>query len=161
MEGHCSKTNGLFGAMTEVEFEEEEKLDTIHTIIKNYVLISTHEEHHSFIETLMQQKAVAFDTETTSLEIEDATLLGISFSFNHNEGYYCNLKDDENQQILNLYQPFFQSDIIKIAHNLKYDFGILFNNGIHIKGPTFDTMIAHYLIDAEQRHNLDHLSRLF
>ena len=154
------KQMDLFGAMTEVEVEEEEKkLDTIHTVKKNYVLISTYEEHHSFIETLMQQKAVAFDTETTSLEIEDATLLGISFSFNYNQGYYCSLKDDENQHILNLYQPFFQSDIIKIAHNLKYDFGILYNNGIHVKGPTFDTMIAHYLIDAEQRHNLDHLSR--
>mgnify|MGYP001420074731 CR=1 FL=1 len=92
--------NQLIGDVTQ-EFKLEKKLDTIHTVKKNYVLISTYEEHHSFIETLMQQKTVAFDTETTSLEIEDATLLGISFSFNYNEGYYCSLKDDENQHILN------------------------------------------------------------
>ena len=150
----------LFGSMTDTEIkDEEEKLDTIQSVKKNYQLISSRLEHENFIEQLSKEKTVSFDTETTSLKIDEAKLLGISFSFKANEGFYCDLSHDINHEILNLYQSFFKSNSIKIAHNLKFDLGVLFENGVHIEGPIFDTMIAHYLIDAEQRHNLDHLSR--
>ncbi len=154
------KQMDLFGSITDVEITiEEEKLDSIVSIQKNYKLVVSKKEHEKFIEILSKQNAVSFDTETTSLNINEAKLLGISFSFKTNEGYYCDLSQDINHEILSLYQPFFKSNNIKIAHNLKFDLGVLFENGIHIEGPTFDTMIAHYLIDAEQRHSLDHLSR--
>ena len=150
----------LFWSITYAKIEDEkEKLDNIQSVKKNYQLISSRQEHENFIEQLSKQNVVSFDTETTSLKIDEAKLLGISFSFKANEGFYCNLSQDINHEILNLYQPFFKSNSIKIAHNLKFDLGVLYENGIHIEGPIFDTMIAHYLIDAEQRHNLDHLSR--
>ena len=154
------KQMDLFGSMTDAKIEDEkEKLDNIQSVKKNYQLISSRQEHENFIKQLSKQNVVSFDTETTSLKIDEAKLLGISFSFKANEGFYCNLSQDINHEILNLYQPFFKSNSIKIAHNLKFDLGVLYENGIHIEGPIFDTMIAHYLIDAEQRHNLDHLSR--
>ena len=154
------KQMDLFGSVTDAKIEDEkEKLDNIQSVKKNYQLISSRLEHENFIELLSKQKVVSFDTETTSLKIDEAKLLGISFSFEADEGFYCNLSQDINHDILNLYQPFFKSNSIKIAHNLKFDLGVLYENGIHIEGPIFDTMIAHYLIDAEQRHNLDHLSR--
>ena len=154
------KQMDLFGSMTDTEIkDEEEKLDTIQSVKKNYQLISSRLEHENFIEQLSKEKTVSFDTETTSLKIDEAKLLGISFSFMANEGFYCDLSQDVNHEILNLYQPFFKSNSLKIAHNLKFDLGVLYENGIQIEGPIFDTMIAHYLIDAEQRHNLDHLSR--
>ena len=154
------KQMDLFGSMTDAKIEDEkEKLDNIQSVKKNYQLISSRQEHENFIKQLSKQNVVSFDTETTSLKIDEAKLLGISFSFEADEGFYCNLSQDINHEILNLYQPFFKSNSIKIAHNLKFDLGVLYENGIHIEGPIFDTMIAHYLIDAEQRHNLDHLSR--
>ena len=109
------------------------------------------------INKLLSQEAVAFDTETTSLDINEAQLLGISFCYSKNEAYYCDLSKD--QSLIHLYNDFFNSSILKIAHNLKYDYGILFKHGIQINQYCFDTMLAHYLIDPEKRHNLDQLAR--
>ena len=101
------KQMDLFGSMTDTEIkDEEEKLDTIQSVKKNYQLISSRQEHENFIEQLSKEKAVSFDTETTSLKIDEAKLLGISFSFKANEGFYCDLSQDINHEILNLYQPF-------------------------------------------------------
>ena len=109
------------------------------------------------INKLLSQEAVAFDTETTSLDINEAQLLGISFCYSKNEAYYCDLSKD--QSLIHLYNDFFNSKTLKIAHNLKYDYGILFKHGIQINQFCFDTMLAHYLIDPEKRHNLDQLAR--
>ena len=136
---------------------QEISLANFFSINPKYSLIKSQIEHENLITKLFMEKAVAFDTETTSLEISEAQLLGISFCFKKNEAYYCDFS--KNPDLINLYQDFFNSSILKIAHNLKYDYGILFKYGIKISDHCFDTMIAHYLIDPEQRHNLDHLSR--
>ena len=136
---------------------QEISLANFLSINPKYSLIKSQIEHENLIAKLFMEKAVAFDTETTSLEISEAQLLGISFCFKKNEAYYCDFS--KNPDLINLYQDFFNSSILKIAHNLKYDYGILFKYGIKISDHCFDTMIAHYLIDPEQRHNLDHLSR--
>ena len=136
---------------------QEISLANFLSINPKYSLIKSQIEHENLITKLFMEKAVAFDTETTSLEISEAQLLGISFCFKKNEAYYCDFS--KNPDLINLYQDFFNSSILKIAHNLKYDYGILFKYGIKISDHCFDTMIAHYLIDPEQRHNLDHLSR--
>ena len=136
---------------------QEISLANFLSINPKYSLIESQIEHENLIAKLFMEKAVAFDTETTSLEISEAQLLGISFCFKKNEAYYCDFS--KNPDLINLYQDFFNSPILKIAHNLKYDYGILFKYGIKISDHCFDTMIAHYLIDPEQRHNLDHLSR--
>ena len=136
---------------------QEISLSNFLSVNPKYSLIESQIEHENLIAKLFMEKAVAFDTETTSLEISEAQLLGISFCFKKNEAYYCDFS--KNPDLINLYQDFFNSSILKIAHNLKYDYGILFKYGIKISDHCFDTMIAHYLIDPEQRHNLDHLSR--
>ena len=124
----------------------------------NYKLIKTKNEHTNFVKLLNSKKEVAFDTETTSLNAKEARILGISFSFKSNTGYYCDLSDDKD--LILIYKDFFASQCLKIAHNLKYDYAVLNNNGIEFNCENcFDTMIAHYLIDPEQRHNLDFLSR--
>ena len=136
---------------------QEISLSNFLSVNPKYSLIESQIEHENLISKLFMEKAVAFDTETTSLEISEAQLLGISFCFKKNEAYYCDFS--KNPDLINLYQDFFNSSILKIAHNLKYDYGILYKYGIKISDHCFDTMIAHYLIDPEQRHNLDHLSR--
>ena len=144
-------------ASSENEPESITNLQDFSSVKPDYKLIQTREQHLNFIKELSSKDAVAFDTETTSLEIDKAKLLGVSFSFSKNTAFYCDVSKDET--LIYLYKEFFHSKTIKIAHNLKYDYGILFKHGIQINEFCFDTMIAHYLIDPEKRHNLDQLSR--
>jgi len=144
-------------ASSENEPESTTNLKDFSSTKTDYRLIQTREEHLNFIKELSSKDAVAFDTETTSLEINKAKLLGISFSFSKNTAFYCDVSKEE--KLIDLYKDFFHSKTIKIAHNLKYDYGVLFKYGIQINEFCFDTMIAHYLIDPEKRHNLDQLSR--
>ena len=101
---------------------QEISLSNFFSINPKYSLIESQIEHENLIAKLFMEKAVAFDTETTSLEISEAQLLGISFCFKKNEAYYCDFS--KNPDLINLYQDFFNSSILKIAHNLKYDYGI-------------------------------------
>ena len=144
-------------ASSENEPESTTNLEDFSSTKPDYKLIQTREQHLNFIKELSSKDAVAFDTETTSLEIDKAKLLGISFSYSKNTAFYCDVSKEET--LIDLYKNFFHSKTIKIAHNLKYDYGILFKYGIQINEFCFDTMIAHYLIDPEKRHNLDQLSR--
>ena len=144
-------------ASSENEPESTKNLEDFSSTKPDYKLIQTREQHLNFIKELSSKDAVAFDTETTSLEIDKAKLLGISFSYSKNTAFYCDVSKEET--LIDLYKNFFHSKTIKIAHNLKYDYGILFKYGIQINEFCFDTMIAHYLIDPEKRHNLDQLSR--
>ena len=144
-------------ASSENEAESTTNLQDFSSTKPDYKLIQTRDEHLNFINELSSKDVVAFDTETTSLEIEEAKLLGISFSYSKNIAFYCDVSKEET--LIDLYKDFFHSKTIKIAHNLKYDYGILFKYGIQINEFCFDTMIAHYLIDPEKRHNLDQLSR--
>lgn len=117
-----------------------------------------------FIERLMKQKSVCFDTETTSLETLDAELVGIAFSWEAGKGYYVPFPEDqkEAQELIRHLKPFFESeDIQKIAQNLKYDLKVLLNYDIQLKGPLFDTMLAHYVINPDMRHNMDILSETY
>ena len=150
------KQMDLFAA-SENEAESTRSLQDFSSTKPDYKLIQTRDEHLNFIKELSSKDVVAFDTETTSLEIDKAKLLGISFSYSKNIAFYCDVSKEET--LIDLYKDFFHSKTIKIAHNLKYDYGILFKYGIQINEFCFDTMIAHYLIDPEKRHNLDQLSR--
>jgi len=113
---------------------------------------------------LMKQKSVCFDTETTSLNTLDAQLVGIAFSYGEGKGYYVPVPEDEkqaNDRIQKLV-PFFENEEIeKIGQNLKYDIKVLLNYGVEVKGPLFDTMIAHYLLNPDMRHNMDVLSETY
>ena len=153
---HQEQQMSLFGEAYDNEAQEN-TMSNFEEKKPNYKLVQSKEDHINFIKQLGQKKAVAFDTETTSLDVKEARILGIAFSFEANSGFYCDLSN--NEELIQLYEVFFASKTLKIAHNLKYDYAILTNHGVKVNSYCFDTMIAHYLIDPEQRHNLDHLSR--
>ena len=112
---------------------------------------------------LMAQKSVCFDTETTGLKALEVELIGIAFSFEKGKGYYVSFPEDqeETRLILEEFRPFFESEIEKIGHNLKYDIKVLSNYNMPVKGKLFDTMIAHYLINPDMRHNMDMLAETY
>ncbi|MDB5273343.1 MAG: polA [Chitinophagaceae bacterium] len=148
---------------SEDEREETQK-DNIHTRIHDYRAVDTEELMLSLLSHLMLQKEVCFDTETTSLDSKDAELVGLSFAYLAGEAFYVPVPADQNkaQEIVNLFKPFFENvSISKIGQNIKYDILVLKNYGIDVNGPLFDTMIAHYLLEPDMRHNMDMLSSVY
>ncbi|KFC20642.1 DNA polymerase I [Chryseobacterium sp. FH1] len=116
------------------------------------------------LSNLLKQKAVCFDTETTSLNELEAELIGMSFSYKKGLAYYIPISEnrEEAQETIELFRPFFEAeDVLKIAHNLKYDAKVLQNYNIDVKGKIFDTMIAHYLLNPDGRHGMDYLSEMY
>lgn len=117
-----------------------------------------------FLQNLMKQKSVCFDTETTSLNPLEAELVGIAFSWEKGKGFYIPFPEnrEEAQQLLEELRPFFEDEAIqKIGQNLKYDIKVLAKYNISVKGKLFDTMLAHYLINPDMRHNMDILSETY
>jgi DNA polymerase-1 len=116
------------------------------------------------LQNLMNQTSVCFDTETTGIDALNAELVGMSFSFEKGKAFYVPFpeKQEEAQVLADKFKPFFESEAIeKIGQNIKYDLKILSRYGVQIKGKLFDTMIAHYLINPDMRHNMDVLSETY
>ena len=116
------------------------------------------------LQNLMRQTSVCFDTETTGIDALHAELVGISFSYEKGKAFYVPFPENLNeaQAIVDKFKPFFENDAIeKIGQNIKYDLKILTKYGVKIKGKLFDTMIAHYLINPDMRHNMDLLSETY
>jgi len=116
------------------------------------------------LQNLLKQESVCFDTETTGLDALHAELVGIAFSYEKGKGFYVPFPEnqDEAKVLAEKFIPFFENETIeKIGQNLKYDLKILSNYGIEVKGKLFDTMIAHYLINPDMRHNMDILSETY
>ena len=129
-----------------------------------YQLVDSPVGRELLIRKLVEQKQVCFDTETTSLDSLQAELVGIAFSWSAGQGYYLALPKNREEvlQILESFKPFFEhSEIEKIGHNLKYDLKVLRNYGIRVNAPLFDTMVAHYLINPDMRHNMDILAETY
>ena len=127
----------------------------------NYQLIDNEQDIDKLINILRTQKEIAIDTETTGLNTLTAEILGFAISIKEREAFYINFPHDfnETKTILQKFQPIFQNpEIIVIGQNLKYDLSILANYDINFKTRLFDTMIAHYLLEPEQKHNLDFLA---
>lgn len=117
-----------------------------------------------FFQNLMKQKSVCFDTETTSLNPLEAELVGIAFSWEKGKGFYIPFPEnrEEAQELMEGLRPFFEDESIqKIGQNLKYDIKVLAKYNILVKGKLFDTMLAHYLINPDMRHNMDVLSETY
>ncbi|MDT0605695.1 DNA polymerase I [Croceitalea rosinachiae] len=117
-----------------------------------------------FLKKLMQQSSVCFDTETTSINPLKAELVGIAFSWEAGKGFYIPFPEEKDKatELIELLRPFFASETIeKIGQNLKYDVKVMQNHGILVKGKLFDTMLAHYLINPDMRHNMDVLSETY
>ncbi|MCY0969970.1 DNA polymerase I [Chryseobacterium wangxinyae] len=149
-------------------FEElDQATSTKETIIENdhlYQFVDNPKAQKILVQNLLKQKTVCFDTETTSLNELEAELVGMSFSYKKGLAYYVPLSEDQGEvlQTLEIFRPFFEKeDLLKIAHNLKFDYKVLKQYEITVKGAMFDTMIAHYLLNPDGRHGMDYLSEVY
>ncbi len=126
-----------------------------------YFLIDTPEKRKELIDQLLKEKSISFDTETTGTDANQAELVGLSFSIKPGEGYYIPLPEDRTttQAIVDEFRVVLENEnIVKIGQNIKYDMLVLKWYDVHVKGKLFDTMLAHYLIDPDTRHNMDILA---
>lgn len=155
----------LFGENDdEIEEHSESLLKEIENYDHLYQLVEGKIGRKLLLDKLLQQSQVCFDTETTGLNALTVELVGISFSFEKGKGYYVPFSSnfDEAKNIIEEFRPFFESEtILKIGHNLKYDYKVLYKYGVQPKGKSFDTMIAHYLLNPDMRHNMDILSETY
>ena len=156
----------LFAAPGSGSISEEESLSGFKTIENTnhlYQHIDSPLSRKLLLQKLMQQTSVCFDTETTGLKALEVELIGIAFSWEKGKGYYVSFPEnqEETKAILEEFRPFFESDIEKVGHNLKYDIKVLSNYNMPVKGNLFDTMIAHYLINPDMRHNMDVLAETY
>ncbi|WP_435355024.1 DNA polymerase I [Emticicia sp. SJ17W-69] len=138
--------------------------DTIYTKLHEYHLMDTPELRKSLVHYLLKQDEFCFDTETTSVDAVDAEIVGFSFAYIAGEAYYVPVPENqiEAQQILEEFRQVFENEsITKIGQNIKYDLMILKNYGIDLKGKLFDTMLAHYILEPEQRHGMDYLANTY
>ena len=126
-----------------------------------YQYINSELSRKLFIEKLLEQKSVSFHIETIGTNSFENDLIGISFSYEKGKGYFVPLSEN-TQEILNEFRPFFENEAIeKIGHNIKHNIKILYNFSIKVKGTLFDTMLAHYLLNPDMRHNLNVLSETY
>ena len=155
---------GMQSLIIEQNPTETADYKTIATEKPSYHLITKADERKELLALLMSQKQVCFDTETTDLDALHADLVGMSFSYKEREAFYVAIPADfeEAKAIVEEFNPFFTSSTIeKIAHNIKYDLKVLNRYGIQVASPTFDTMIAHYLINPESKQSMDFLAEFY
>ncbi|QOW10217.1 DNA polymerase I [Kaistella flava (ex Peng et al. 2021)] len=129
-----------------------------------YQYIDSPKAQYMLVRNLMAQQAVSFDTETTSLDEMEAELIGMSFSYKNGLAYYIPLSENREEvlETLEIFRPFFEKqDVLKIGHNIKFDFKVLKQYGITVEGLLFDTMIAHYLLNPDGRHVMEYLSEMY
>ena len=156
----------LFAAPGTGSISEEDVASGFKTIANTnhfYQHIDSPFSRKLLLKKLMEQTSVCFDTETTGLKALEVELIGIAFSYEIGKGYYVSFPEDqaETKALLEEFRPFFESNIEKIGHNLKYDIKVLSNYEMLVKGKLFDTMIAHYLINPDMRHNMDILAETY
>lgn len=147
-------------AQPQVAVEKKTAANTPHY----YQLADTPMAQQLLLQSLLQQTEVCFDTETTAIDALEAELVGISFCWTAHKGYYVPFPVDKEAAtaLLNTFRPFFENEkITKVGQNLKYDLKVLQNYDIKVQGALFDTMIAHYLINPDMRHNMDLLSETY
>jgi len=138
--------------------------ETLETTTHSYQAVEGDLGIKLLLQNLQKQTSVCFDTETTGLDALNAELVGISFSYEKGKGYYVPFPEsqEEAQALIEKFVPFFENENIeKIGQNLKYDLKILSKYGVTVKGKLFDTMIAHYLINPDMRHNMDILAETY
>lgn len=153
----------LFGDV-ETTQPSAKKQENIETIPHQYYLVENEMQRASLRAELAVSDAFCFDTETTGLDTHSSEIVCLSFAFRKHEAYCVTLppKREEAQKVLDEFREVFADENIgKIAQNIKYDMLMLANYGIEVKGKLYDTMLAHYLIQPEQKHNLDHLCSIY
>lgn len=143
---------------------EFSSFESLKTTPHDYQLIDTEDDLHRIYDYFITKEILSLDTETTSMNAIDAELVGLSFAVKENEAFYVPVpaNREEAQRIVNIFKPIYENDkIVKVGQNIKYDLEVLANYGVTLAGPMFDTMIAHYLIQPELRHNMDYMAEVY
>lgn len=143
---------------------ENSNLARLETLDTDYQLIDTEEKRREIIQKLLTTEILAIDTETTGTEPMEAELVGMSFSDAENRAYYIPVpaNREEALKIVNELRPVYENEkSMKVGQNIKYDMIVLWNYGVCVKGPLFDTMLAHYVLQPELRHNMDYLAEIY
>jgi DNA polymerase I len=160
--GQVDLFGATLGADGNVELKEFANIDTVP---HRYLLEDTNEKMYMLAAQLKKQPRFCFDTETTGTDERTAELVGLAFSFKANEGYYVPVSADraEAQRVVDIFKPVLENEAIgKVAQNAKYDIRVLANYGVQVKGPLFDTMVAHYLLKPDQqKHGMDYLAEAY
>ena len=161
------KTNPILSNAETDESKEEDfhsSLSDLKSIEHNYYLVDNEDEIDKLVAKLLTSSFVSLDTETTSKDAMSAELVGLSFSIKENEAFYVPIPAERNEalRIVNKFKIIYESEkVAKIGQNIKYDIIVLSNYGCEVKGEIFDTMIAHYILYPELRHNMDYLAEVY
>ncbi|SHF55759.1 DNA polymerase I [Dysgonomonas macrotermitis] len=156
----------LFAEFTD-NLPEEKKysnLNELKDMVYNYYLIDNEKEMIELKDKILSQKFCSFDTETTGVDPIDSEIVGMSFAMEEGEAFYVAIspKFDEAKKQIEIFRDFLENEnIVKIGQNIKYDIIVLKKYDIHVKGQLFDTMIAHYLLNPELRHNMDYMAETY
>jgi DNA polymerase-1 len=141
--------------------EPEQRGRNIHNTTHEYLVANDRAACEALCNTLLEAKEVCFDTETSALDYFTLDIVGLSFSVEAGKAWYvpCPANREETLRLLEIFKPFFEhKSIVKIGQNIKFDLHVLMQYGIRLEGPLYDTMLAHYLIEPDQKHSMDFLS---
>lgn len=140
---------------------EFSKYESLKTTPHDYQLVETEEDARKLFDLFVTKQVLSLDTETTSVNPIDAELVGLSFAVEEGKAFYVAIpaEREKAERIVNIFKPLYEStEILKIGQNIKYDMEVLMNYGVRLSAPMFDTMIAHYVLQPEQKHNMDILA---
>lgn len=143
---------------------ENANFETLKTIPHEYQLIETEEEARRLYDFFRTNKILSLDTETTSTNAIEAELVGLSFAVEERQAFYVAIpaNREEALKIVAIFKPLYEDpEILKVGQNIKYDIEVLRHYGVEVAGPMFDTMIAHYLLQPELRHNMDYMAEVY
>lgn len=156
----------LFAVFTpeSTENSENSRISDIKTTPHDYQLVDSEDDINNLFSLLLTKSILSLDTETTSTDAIEAELVGLSFAVKENQAFYVPVPEnrEEAQRIVNIFKPIYENEkIVKVGQNIKYDMEVLRNYGVTLAGKMFDTMIAHYLIQPELRHNMDYMAEVY
>ncbi len=156
----------LFASFTgeEASDSKETELGSLKTLNYDYQLIDTESKRAEILQKLLTSEILAFDTETTGTEPMEAELVGMSFAVAENQAFYVPVPKEREEalRIVGQFRPLLErEDSLKVGQNIKYDIIVLLNYGVEVRGPLFDTMIAHYVLQPELRHGMDYLAEIY
>ncbi|MBR4367848.1 MAG: DNA polymerase I [Prevotella sp.] len=154
---------GLF-APESPETPKNSSFENIKSVPHEYKLVENEHDMRELCDYFLTKEILSLDTETTSTSPIEAELVGLSFSVEESKAFYVAVPEnrEEAQKVVELFRPVYENEsIMKVGQNIKYDLEVLMKYGINLKGQLFDTMIAHYLIQPELRHNMDYMAEVY
>lgn len=146
------------------ESYKNESFESLKTTAHDYKLVDNQDEMRRLCDFFLTKEILSLDTETTSTNAIEAELVGLSFSVEEHEAFYVPVPSEreEAEKVVAIFKPIYENErILKVGQNIKYDIEVLSHYGVEVRGRMFDTMIAHYLLQPELRHNMDYMAEVY